>query len=251
MVHDTFPFWLEKLPSLKVLILRANRFYGTITKFDTERGFPKLRILDTASNNFSGDLSIAFLQSLKAMMQITNDDKAKLVYIGEQYYQDSVTIVNKGIEMLYQKVLTILTCLDLSNNSYASGLVVGLCIGYTVLNELGNKWVNKFKKGGKRNRTRCRRYLKQDMESRQRQSYLDELHRYLIHNMEWTDMRYMKNLGNDPNKINALASWHECITVNSFCIQVIVDFVVDNSVQVNDLYPPKLQVIACKWWHLK
>ncbi|TYH82059.1 hypothetical protein ES332_D02G031100v1 [Gossypium tomentosum] len=293
MVHDTFPFWLEKLPSLKVLILRANRFYGTITKFDTERGFPKLRILDTASNNFSGDLSIAFLQSLKAMMQITNDDKAKLVYIGEQYYQDSVTIVNKGIEMLYQKVLTILTCLDLSNNSfhgripeeiqmlrslkvlnlsynnfddeipvavqnlkdlesldlsqnelsgkippqltdltflaalnlsynqlegsipqsnqfvtfsndsyrgnpklcgqplskkcnevglpmpplpgededswlyamstwkivligYASGLVVGLCIGYTVLNELGNKWVNKFKKGGKRNRTRCR-----------------------------------------------------------------------------------------------
>nr|KJB28136.1 hypothetical protein B456_005G029400 [Gossypium raimondii] len=280
VVHDTFPFWLEKLPSLKVLILRANRFYGTITKFDTERGFPKLRILDTASNNFSGDLSIAFLQSLKAMMQITNDDKAKLVYIGEQYYQDSVTIVNKGIEMLYQKVLTILTCLDLSNNSfhgripeeiqmlrslkvlnlsynnfddeipvavqnlkdlippqltdltflaalnlsynqlegsipqsnqfitfsndsyrgnpklcgqplskkcnevglpmpplpwededswlyamstwkivligYASGLVVGLCIGYTVLNELGNKWVNKFKKGGKRNRTRCR-----------------------------------------------------------------------------------------------
>ncbi|KAK5841105.1 hypothetical protein PVK06_010013 [Gossypium arboreum] len=39
---------------------------------------------------------------------------------------------------------------------YASGLVVGLCIGYTVLNELGNKWVEKFKKSGKRNRRRCR-----------------------------------------------------------------------------------------------
>ncbi|MFQ6628021.1 hypothetical protein Gotur_007839, partial [Gossypium turneri] len=68
MVHDTFPFWLEKLPSLKVLILRANRFYGTILEFNTERGFPKLRILDIGSNNFSGDLSIEFLQSLKAMM---------------------------------------------------------------------------------------------------------------------------------------------------------------------------------------
>ncbi|XP_040945341.1 receptor-like protein 48 [Gossypium hirsutum] len=290
MVHDPFPFWLEKLPSLKVLVLRANRFYGTISKIDTERGFPKLRILDVASNNFSGDLSIEFLQSLKAMADMTNDEKAKLDYIGESYYQDSVTIVNKGVEMFYQKVLTILTCLDLSNNSfrgripeeiqmlrslrvmnlsnngfsseiplalqnlkdlesldlsrnklsgkippqltsltflaalnlsynqlegsipqsnqfitftndsyrgnpklcglplsrkcnevglpvappprrdeeyamstwkialigYASGLVVGLCIGYTVLNELGNKWVDKFKKCGKRNRRRCR-----------------------------------------------------------------------------------------------
>ncbi|TYH82358.1 hypothetical protein ES332_D02G054400v1 [Gossypium tomentosum] len=293
MVRDTFPFWLEKLPSLKVLVLRANRFYGTISKIDSERGFPKLRILDIASNNFSGDLSIEFLQSLKAMAKMTNDEKAKLDYIGEGYYQDSATIVNKGIEMFYQKVLTILTCLDLSNNSfhgripeeiqmlrslrvmnlsnngfsgeipfafenlkdlesldlsrnklsgkipaqltsltflaalnlsynqlegsipqsnqfitftndsyrgnpklcglplsrkcnevglpmppppgededswlyavstwkialigYASGLVVGLCIGYTVLNELGNKWVDKFKKCGKRNRRRCR-----------------------------------------------------------------------------------------------
>ncbi|TYI38404.1 hypothetical protein ES332_A02G024800v1 [Gossypium tomentosum] len=289
MVHDTFPFWLEKLPSLKVLILRANRFYGTITKFNSKNGFPNLRILDIASNNFSGNLSIEFLQSLKAMMQITNDDKAKLVYIGEQYYQDSVTIFNKGIGLFYQKILTTLTCLDLSNNSfhgripeeiqmlrslkvlnlsynsfsakipvalqnlkdlesldlsqndlsgkippqlttltflealnlsynplegsipqgnqfstfsndsyrgnpklcgqplskkcnevgllmppppgeeeqswlyamstwkifligYGSGLVAGLCIGYTVLNELGNKWVDKFRKHGKRNR---------------------------------------------------------------------------------------------------
>ncbi|KAG4156811.1 hypothetical protein ERO13_D02G020860v2, partial [Gossypium hirsutum] len=293
MVHDTFPFWLEKLPSLKVLILRANRFYGTITKFDTKHGFPKLRILDIASNNFSGDLSIEFLQSLKAMMQLTNDDKAKLDYIGENYYQDSVTIFNKGIELFYEKILTTLTCLDLSSNSfhgripeeikmlrslkvlnlsynsfsgeipvavqnlkdlesldlsqnelsgkippqlttltflealnlsynplegsipqgnqfstfsndsyrgnpklcgqplskkcnedglpvppppgeeeqswlyymstwkivligYGSGLVAGLCIGYTVLNELGNKWVDKFKKHGKRNRRRSR-----------------------------------------------------------------------------------------------
>ncbi|KAL4272257.1 hypothetical protein GQ457_13G029770 [Hibiscus cannabinus] len=297
MIQDTFPFWLQKLPSLKVLILRGNKFYGTLARLDTKRGFPKLRILDIASNNFSGDVSIEFLQSLKAMMHMTSGDKAKLEYIGGRvspdtilYYQDSVTIVNKGIEMFYEKVMTILTCLDLSNNSfhgripkeiqiltslrvlnlsdnsfsgqipsaldnlkvlesldlsqnklsgkippqlatltflsafnlsynqldggipqsnqfntfsndsyignpklcglplsrkcnevdlplppppgedeedswldvmsiwqivlvgYASGLVAGLCIGYTVLNELGNKWVDKFKNHGKRNR---------------------------------------------------------------------------------------------------
>ncbi|KAK9033818.1 hypothetical protein V6N11_050002 [Hibiscus sabdariffa] len=123
MIHDTFPFWLEKLPSLKVLILRGNKFYGTITKTDSEHGFPKLRILDIASNNFLGRLPTEFLHSLKALMQITNGDKARLEYIRENiivglYYQDSVTIVNKGIEMFYEKVLTIFTCLDLSNNSF-------------------------------------------------------------------------------------------------------------------------------------
>ncbi|XP_038991869.1 receptor-like protein 7 [Hibiscus syriacus] len=123
MIHDTFPIWLMKLPSLKVLILRENKFHGTIDDFDTGQGFRNLRILDIASNNFSGDLSTEFLQCLKAMMQMSNGNKAELEYIGGhysggQYYEDSVTIVNKGVEIFYQKVLTILTCLDLSNNSF-------------------------------------------------------------------------------------------------------------------------------------
>ncbi|XP_022733183.1 receptor-like protein 12 [Durio zibethinus] len=292
MVRDTFPVWLEKLPALKVLILRANRFYGTIQNFEMKGGFPMLRILDIASNSFSGDLSIEFLQCLRAMTLMTDGNKAKLDYIGEPYYQDSVTIVNKGIVIFYKKILTIFTCLDLSNNSfrgripeeiqflkslivlnlsqnsfsgqiplalenlkelesldlsqnklsgrippqltsltflealnlsynqlegsipqsnqfitfsndsykgnsrlcgpplstkcnvdfgpvsptregvdsgfdgipvwkigligYGSGLVIGLCIGYTVLNELGNKWLDKFERNGKRNRRRIK-----------------------------------------------------------------------------------------------
>ncbi|XP_039071548.1 receptor-like protein 19 [Hibiscus syriacus] len=118
MIHDTFPFWLAKLPSLKVLVLRANRFYGPITEFGAKSDFLKLRILDIASNNFSGDLSIEFLQCLKAMMQMSNDKKAKLEYIGGEYYEDSIKIVNKGMELFYKKVLTTLTCLDISRNSF-------------------------------------------------------------------------------------------------------------------------------------
>ncbi|XVF84595.1 hypothetical protein PTKIN_Ptkin17bG0049900 [Pterospermum kingtungense] len=292
MVQDTFPFWLAKLPSLKVLILRANRFHGAIMDLKSEYVFPVLRILDIASNNFSGDLSIRFLQSLEAMALMTEGNKAKPEYIGDDYYQDSVTIVNRGFELFYQKILTILACLDLSNNSfhgripeeiqiltslrvlnlsqnsfsghiplglenlkdtesldlsrnnlsgkippqlasltflaalnlscnqlegsipqsnqfltfsadsfkgnprlcgpplsrkcyeigalepppredvdtwvdgisvlkiamigYASGLVIGFCIGYTVLNELGNKWLEKFTRKGKRNRRSIR-----------------------------------------------------------------------------------------------
>ncbi|XVE84700.1 hypothetical protein DITRI_Ditri17bG0034400 [Diplodiscus trichospermus] len=119
MFHDTFPFWLEKLPSLKVLILRSNRFYGTLNNFETKHVFPMLRILDIAFNNFSGVLSIEFLQCLMAMSTLMTDGShAKLNYIGERYYQDSVTIVNKGIGIFYQKILTIFTCLDLSSNSF-------------------------------------------------------------------------------------------------------------------------------------
>ncbi|XVF28491.1 hypothetical protein REPUB_Repub15cG0033600 [Reevesia pubescens] len=118
MIHDTFPFWLEKLPSLKVLVLRGNGFYGTINFFEDDYAFPMLRILDLASNNFSGEISIAFFQSLRAMMMMTDGNKAKPDYIGDDYYQDSVTIVNKGFEIFYQKILTIFACLDLSNNTF-------------------------------------------------------------------------------------------------------------------------------------
>ncbi|OMO88562.1 hypothetical protein COLO4_20209 [Corchorus olitorius] len=119
MVHDTFPYWLEKLPSLKVLILRGNRFYGTIESCgSSENVFPMLRILDIASNNFSGELPIQFFQSLRGMMQITDGSKAKLDYIGEDYYEDYAKIVSKGVEMFYKKILTILACLDVSNNNF-------------------------------------------------------------------------------------------------------------------------------------
>nr|KJB28132.1 hypothetical protein B456_005G029100 [Gossypium raimondii] len=244
MVHDTFPFWLEKLPSLKVVILRANKFYGPITKFNTERGFPKLRILDIASNNFSGDLSIEFLQSLKAMIfhgripeEIQMLRSLKVLNLSYNSLSGEIPVAVQNLKDLESldlsqnelsgkippqlTTLTFLEALNLSYNplegsipqgnqfstfsndsyrgnpklcgqplskkcnedglpvppppgeeeqswlyaistwkivliGYGSGLVAGLCIGYTVLNELGNKWVDKFKKHGKRNRRRSR-----------------------------------------------------------------------------------------------
>ncbi|XP_022721743.1 receptor-like protein 12 [Durio zibethinus] len=118
MIQDTFPFWLVKLLSLKVLVLRANRFYGPIKIFEDENAFRELHILDLASNNFSGELPVGFFQSLKAMKMMIDGNKAKPDYIGDDYYQDSVTIVTKGLELFYEKILTIFVCLDLSNNSF-------------------------------------------------------------------------------------------------------------------------------------
>ncbi|XP_038991871.1 receptor-like protein 12 [Hibiscus syriacus] len=190
MLRDTFPFWLEKLPALKVLILRENRFYGEIKNFKHKIVFPTLDVLDIASNEFSGELSVDFFQAsqLRSLKISGNKFEGKLprslatcsklevldlgnnmvhdtfpiwlmkspslkvlilrenrfhgtiedldighdfqtceywtllptifLYNGGEYYEDSVTIVNKGVELFYEKVLTILTCLDLSNNSF-------------------------------------------------------------------------------------------------------------------------------------
>ncbi|XP_022722585.1 probable leucine-rich repeat receptor-like protein kinase At2g33170 isoform X2 [Durio zibethinus] len=165
-LYDTFPLWLGKLPTLMVLVLQANRFYGPIKH--VKNYFQDLDVLDIAFNNFSGQLPIEFFQapqlrslkidgnklegklprslahctklevldvgknmiqdtfpfwlekllSLKAMRMMIVGDQAKPDYIGDNYYQDSVTIVNKGFELFYKKILTIFACLDLSNNSF-------------------------------------------------------------------------------------------------------------------------------------
>ncbi|PON32125.1 LRR domain containing protein [Trema orientale] len=38
--------------------------------------------------------------------------------IREGYYQDSVTVMNKGLEMVFVKILTIFTSIDLSHNNF-------------------------------------------------------------------------------------------------------------------------------------
>ncbi|XVF65288.1 hypothetical protein PTKIN_Ptkin09bG0236100 [Pterospermum kingtungense] len=118
MLHDAFPFWLVKLPILKVLVLRSNRFYGAIQFSEKGISFPMLRILDLAYNDFSSELSGEFFQCLRAMMVMNDEDKVSRKYIGDNYYQDSVTIVNKGLVMVFEKILTTFTCLDLSNNRF-------------------------------------------------------------------------------------------------------------------------------------
>ncbi|XP_019158223.1 PREDICTED: receptor-like protein 12 [Ipomoea nil] len=119
MISDTFPFWLEKLPSLKVLVLRNNMFYGEVKIPRTKFVLPSLHIIDLSSNNFTGKLSKYFLQSLTAMaMGGENKSLPSLIGKHDKYYHDSVTVVNKGYEMVLVKILTIFVSLDLSNNKF-------------------------------------------------------------------------------------------------------------------------------------
>ncbi|XP_042478859.1 receptor-like protein 35 [Macadamia integrifolia] len=144
-MFDTFPFWLGKLPMLRVLVLHSNRFYGPIKHPRTLDEFPMLQILDLSSNTFTGNFPIEYFGSLKAMM-FKKGNKSEPQYIGESYYRDSVTIMNKGLEMELVRILTIYTALDLSNNRFQGEIpkVIGELTSLVVLNMSHNDLVGQI-----------------------------------------------------------------------------------------------------------
>ncbi|XWS09186.1 hypothetical protein CRYUN_Cryun40dG0064200 [Craigia yunnanensis] len=194
MVHDTFPFWLEKLPFLKVIVLRVNRFYGAINFSEGGNAVPMLRILDLASNDFSASLAqflalgnLNDLESLdlsrnklsgKIPLQLTSLTFLAVLNLSYNQLEGSIpqsyqfgTFSNdsyKGNLRLCGMPLTrkcneadipmARTGEDVDSwvdgisvwkivlIAYGSGLVVGLSIGYTVLNEMGNKWLDRYKR---------------------------------------------------------------------------------------------------------
>lgn len=119
MITDVFPFWLEQLPNLKVLVLRKNNLNGQIQLPRRNFSLPKLGIIDLSSNQFTGDFPGEFLGSLEEMLMNREIKSANLKTIGQyEYYQDSVTIMSKGNEMQLVRILTIFVSLDFSNNRF-------------------------------------------------------------------------------------------------------------------------------------
>ncbi|KAF8045641.1 hypothetical protein N665_4577s0001, partial [Sinapis alba] len=115
-IKDIFPFWLESLPNLHVLILRSNEFHGSLQYHPKVSSFfPQLRIIDISDNDFTGTLPSDFFMYWKAMH--SEGDRSELKYIGgDTYYQVSMVLMNKGIEMNYTRILTLLTAINLSGN---------------------------------------------------------------------------------------------------------------------------------------
>ncbi|KAF8016988.1 hypothetical protein BT93_H2249 [Corymbia citriodora subsp. variegata] len=129
-IEDTFPRWLGALPELKVLVLRSNNFKDLK---DIPKGvhlFPKLHILDLSNNNFDGSLPINLIMNLKAMA------------LRGASYDNSVIVTTKGQEIKLVKILTVLTTIDLSHNSFQGDIpkafghlrsLIGLNLSYNHL----------------------------------------------------------------------------------------------------------------------
>ncbi|KAG2621977.1 hypothetical protein PVAP13_3NG293446, partial [Panicum virgatum] len=120
-IADTFPSWLGRLLNLRVLVLRFNLFHGSIDYLEDEKSrkqFPSLQIIDLVSNNLSSNLHPQWFENLKSMKMYNNTGKIiDHQNLTRGFYQDSVTISYKGSVMTFEKILTTLTVIDISDNA--------------------------------------------------------------------------------------------------------------------------------------
>jgi Leucine-rich repeat (LRR) protein len=131
-INDVFPSWLGVLPHLRVLILRSNGLHGVIGKPKTNVEFPRLQIVDLSNNSFKGKLPLEYFRNWTAMKNILNDQH--LIYmqantsfqtshsIMNNQYEYSMTMTNKGVMILYEKIQDSLTAIDLSSNGFEGGI---------------------------------------------------------------------------------------------------------------------------------
>ncbi|CAD5322694.1 unnamed protein product [Arabidopsis thaliana] len=136
-INDTFPFWLSSLSKLQVLVLRSNAFHGPIH----EATFPELRIIDISHNHFNGTLPTEYFVEWSGMSSLgTDEDRSNANYMGSGYYQDSMVLMNKGLELELIRILTIYTALDFSGNKFEGEIPksIGLLKELLVLNLSNN-----------------------------------------------------------------------------------------------------------------
>ncbi|XP_073112399.1 receptor-like protein EIX1 [Elaeis guineensis] len=139
------PTWIgQSLSSLRVLRLRSNFFDSNIPMQIS--GLSSLQVLDLACNNFSGNLPSSFgnftamaeLQEGRKQMLSDNDTAS--------YYQESVLISAKRLELDYTTVLLLVTSIDLSQNNLFGEIPneVTNLHGLYFLNLSGNHFIGKI-----------------------------------------------------------------------------------------------------------
>ncbi|XP_058005338.1 receptor-like protein 7 [Hevea brasiliensis] len=128
LIIDRFPSWLRNLQDLRILILRSNGFYGVIDK-PQAKGFSNLRVIDLSHNSFTGKLSSIHFEIWDAMKVI---NASLMTYMGDSMgpndwfpagayygqYDYSMLMYNKGLELEYRKIPSILTAIDFSYNKF-------------------------------------------------------------------------------------------------------------------------------------
>ncbi|MED6205545.1 hypothetical protein PIB30_018720 [Stylosanthes scabra] len=128
-IEDTFPHWLQSLHHLEILVLGSNKLYGPIVSLKSKDMFPNLIIFDISSNNFSGQLPIAYIKSFQAMKIVVGAEGQSSFYYISGYpfrvigsslpeYDDSVTETMKGLRSNFEKIPNVLVSIDLSSNRF-------------------------------------------------------------------------------------------------------------------------------------
>ncbi|KAK3006375.1 hypothetical protein RJ639_016589 [Escallonia herrerae] len=142
-IFDNFPCFLKNCSNMRVLALRSNMFRGDIECGQANESWSKLQIVDIASNFFTGNLPPNYFLTWSAMMTDEADVQSQLNHLRFEflqlngfYYLDTVTVTNKGLDMVLVKILTVFTSLDFSNNHFEGDIpyTIGVLKWLYVLN---------------------------------------------------------------------------------------------------------------------
>ncbi|KAF2292419.1 hypothetical protein GH714_022319 [Hevea brasiliensis] len=140
--------------NLKFINLSHNRLQGQLPralancskKVGTGK-FSKLQIIDLSQNIFTGDLPTTYFEIWNAMKIM---DTSRMTYMGEilsvpfpfyaYYYDYSITISNKGLELEYLQIPSTLTAIDFSRNRFEGAIpnVIGNLTALHLLNLSNN-----------------------------------------------------------------------------------------------------------------
>jgi len=117
-----YPCFVKNIPTLSVLVLRNNKLHGSLecSHLLENKPWKMIQIVDIALNNFNGKLLEKYFK-WERFMHDENNVRSDFIHSQdnqESYYQDSVTISNKGQQMELVKILTIFTAIDLSSNHF-------------------------------------------------------------------------------------------------------------------------------------
>ncbi|KAL3753569.1 hypothetical protein ACJRO7_000905 [Eucalyptus globulus] len=119
-IDDVYPCQLKSIASLRVLVLRSNKFHGGVGCPETNGTWKMLQIVDISSNNFSGALPSQYLTTWEAMKANVHMNRIQYPFllISGLYYQDTVSVTVKGLQLELVKILTLFTSIDFSCNDF-------------------------------------------------------------------------------------------------------------------------------------
>uniref|UniRef100_K3XS53 Disease resistance R13L4/SHOC-2-like LRR domain-containing protein n=1 Tax=Setaria italica TaxID=4555 RepID=K3XS53_SETIT len=126
-ISDTFPCWMSMLPELQVLVLIPTSW----EKNNCE--FIKLRILDLASNKFSGTLQDEWFVTMKSMVRKSANDMMynQVSQLGQTYHLTDAITYKGNEQVLLSTILSALVHIDVSDNAFHGAIPKS--IGHLVL----------------------------------------------------------------------------------------------------------------------